>query len=385
MSTDEIDRKFMARAIEIAARGRGVVEPNPMVGCVVVQDGARLGEGWHGRFGGPHAEVNALRDAGKCAGATMYVSLEPCSHHGKTPPCTEAIIGAGIRRIVVALQDPFERVAGSGIEQLESAGLQVELGLMEDEARYLNAPFLKLVQRGRPWAIAKWAMTLDGKIASRTGYSQWISSEASRAVVHQLRGRVDAVMVGSGTAAADNPLLTARPPGPRTATRVVVDSRASLSPDSQLVRTATEVPVLVATSVDAPEKKMQQLSGAGCEIVVCEGETHSDRLEYLLEELGHRRMTNLLVEGGGHLLGNLFDVGEVDEVHVFIACKLVGGAEAPSPIGGRGVAEIGEAMAIADPQVELTGGDLHVHGRTRKNDSAGRHRRSWIRQNSAGS
>lgn len=363
MPTDEIDRKFMARAIEIAARGQGTVEPNPMVGCVIVRDGHRVGEGWHREFGGPHAEVDALSNAGECGGATMYVSLEPCSHHGKTPPCTHTIISAGIRRVVVAHADPFESVAGSGIQRLAAAGLQVDVGLMEDEARYLNAPFLKLVERSRPWVIAKWAMTLDGKIASRTGHSQWISGEASRAIVHQLRGRVDAVMVGSGTATADDPLLTARPPGPRVATRVVVDSRASLSTDSRLARTASESPVLVAVSENASQEKTRALSAAGCKILVCEGETHQQRLESLLIELGRRRMTNLLVEGGGRLLGNLLDLGAIDEVHAFIAARLVGGAEATSPIEGRGVAEIGEALTIADPQVELIDGDLHVHGR----------------------
>jgi diaminohydroxyphosphoribosylaminopyrimidine deaminase/5-amino-6-(5-phosphoribosylamino)uracil reductase len=335
-----------------------------MVGCVIVRDGQKLGEGWHREFGGPHAEVDAVSDAGDCGGATMYVSLEPCSHHGKTPPCTDAIIAAGICRVVVAHQDPFENVAGSGIRRLASAGLQVDVGLMEDEARYLNAPFLKLVEHGRPWVIAKWAMTLDGKIASRTGHSQWISGEASRALAHQLRGRVDAVMVGSGTAATDDPLLTARPPGPRVATRVVVDSRASLSTDSRLVRTAEDAPVLVAASENAPQEKTRALSDAGCEVVICAGETHQQRLDYLLDELGRRRMTNLLAEGGGRLLGNLLDVGAIDEVHAFIAAKLVGGAEATSPIEGRGLAEIGQALTIAEPQVELIDGDVHVHGRT---------------------
>jgi diaminohydroxyphosphoribosylaminopyrimidine deaminase/5-amino-6-(5-phosphoribosylamino)uracil reductase len=234
---------------------------------------------------------------------------------------------------------------------------------MQKEAEYLNAPFLKLVRRGRPWVIAKWAMSLDGKIASRTGHSRWISSEASRTLVHQLRGRVDAVMVGSGTVAADDPLLTARPPGPRVATRIVADSRASLRGGSQLVRTAREVPVLVATSASAPTGKLHELSGAGCEMVVCEGETHRQRLEYLLDELGRRRTTNLLVEGGGRLLGSLADLGEIDEVHVFIAARLVGGAEAPSPIGGEGVARICDALAIAAPQMEWIGGDVYIHGR----------------------
>src|SRR5262245_15622465 len=260
----------MARALELASRGEGYVEPNPMVGCVVVQGGEVVGEGWHQKFGGPHAEVEALRVAGaRARGATMYVTLEPCCHHGKTPPCTEAIIAAGIARVVCAQRDPFEQVAGQGIEALKAAGIDVDVGTLEAEAKRLNAPYLKLVTTGRPWIIAKWAMTLDGKIATRAGDSRWISGEASREIVHGLRGRMDGVMVGRGTAQRDDPLLTARPPGPRTATRIVVDSRASLSLESQLIRSVGDAPVLVTVGSDAPQENIDRLTAAGCEVVVC--------------------------------------------------------------------------------------------------------------------
>ncbi|MDZ7615653.1 MAG: bifunctional diaminohydroxyphosphoribosylaminopyrimidine deaminase/5-amino-6-(5-phosphoribosylamino)uracil reductase RibD, partial [Patescibacteria group bacterium] len=232
----ELDRWHMSRALELAARGQGFVEPNPMVGCVIARGAELIGEGWHRRYGGPHAEIEALHLAGpRAAGATMYVTLEPCCHHGKTPPCTEAILRAAPARVVIAQRDPFPAVAGKGIARLQAAGIQVDVGLAEAEARELNAPYLKLLGTGRPWVMAKWAMTLDGKLATRTAESQWISGPESREIVHQLRGRVDAVIVGRGTAEHDNPALTARPPGARSATRIVLDSGASLSLDSQLV------------------------------------------------------------------------------------------------------------------------------------------------------
>jgi diaminohydroxyphosphoribosylaminopyrimidine deaminase/5-amino-6-(5-phosphoribosylamino)uracil reductase len=360
----EFDAVHMARALELAARGEGLVEPNPMVGCTVVRDGETVGEGFHARFGGPHAEVEALRVAGpRAEGATAYVTLEPCCHHGKTPPCTTALIQAGVRRVVVAQRDPFPKVAGRGIAALTAAGIAVEVGLQEEAARELNAPYLKLLRTGRPWVIAKWAMTLDGKLATHQGDSRWISCEASRAIVHRLRGRVDAILVGRGTAAADDPLLTARPAGPRVAARIVLDSRASLSPDSQLARTAREAPVIVAASEEAPSQACQQLSRAGCEVLVCQGADRAQRLAWLLDELGRRRMTNMLVEGGAELLGSLFEARQIDEAHIFIAPRLVGGHDAPTAIGGAGVDLMPQAVAIANPVVERSGSDVYLHGR----------------------
>ena len=238
----------MRRAVELAERGRGHVEPNPLVGAVIVRDGQIVGEGWHKKFGQAHAEVNAFTSAGEAArGATLYVTLEPCCHHGKTPPCTDAVIRAGIARVVAALQDPFPQVAGQGAALLRAAGIPIEFGVCAKEARRQNAPYLKLLATGRPYVHAKWAMSLDGKIATRTGDSQWISNETSRRRVHELRGRMDGILVGIGTALADDPLLTARPPGPRTACRVILDSKGRLPITSQLVRTAAQVPTLIVT------------------------------------------------------------------------------------------------------------------------------------------
>ena len=340
-----------------------------MVGCLVVKGAEIIGEGWHRQFGGPHAEVEALRLAGKrAAGATMVVTLEPCCHQGKTPPCTKTIIEAGIRRVVVAQRDPFPRVDGGGVAELEAAGIEVEVGLLEDEARRLNAPYLKLLETGRPWVIAKWAMTLCGKIATRSAESRWISGPQSRAIVHELRSRVDAIIVGGRTARLDDPLLTARLEDPqatpsRTALRVVLDTHASLSSDSQLLRTAGETPLLVAVGEASAADDRKRLQAAGCEVFVCEGESHHQRLDMLLLEFGRRRMTNVLVEGGGRLLGSLFDAGHVDEVHAFIAPKIVGAADAPSPVAGIGLAEILQAATLVEPVIRQVGDDVYVWGR----------------------
>jgi diaminohydroxyphosphoribosylaminopyrimidine deaminase/5-amino-6-(5-phosphoribosylamino)uracil reductase len=357
----DTDDHWMRRALELAERGRGYVEPNPLVGAVVVRDGRAVGEGWHQRYGQAHAEVNALAAAGDAAaGATLYVTLEPCCHHGKTPPCTEAVLRAGIRRVVAAMPDPFPQVAGRGADRLRTAGVQVEFGVGKAEARRLNAPYLKLLTTGRPYVHAKWAMTLDGKIATRTGDSRWISNEASRRRVHQLRGRMDAILVGLGTVRADDPLLTARPPGPRTPVRIVLDSRGSLPADCQLVRTAREVPVLVATA--GPAMRADELRGLACEVLSLPAAEGRTDVLALLDELGRRRMTNLLVEGGSSVLGSFLDAQEIDEVHVYISPRLAGGAEARTPIGGRGVERMAEALKLAEWQVEIVEGDVALQG-----------------------
>lgn len=364
MTTSSPDEQFMQRALELAARGQGFVEPNPMVGCVIVQDGRIAGEGWHERFGGPHAEVNAIRAAGeRTRGATMYVTLEPCCHQGKTPPCSRAVIESGVKRVVIAQRDPHARVDGGGLKELREAGLEVELGILEQQAKWLTAPYLKLLEKGHPWVIAKWAMSLDGKIATSTGDSKWISNEQSRAVVHQLRGRMDAILVGRGTVEADDPLLTARPPGPRTATRVVLDSKASISLDSQLVRTAKETPVLIAATSDAPAEKVARLKQLGCDVFQPGHDNQYHQLGTILSHLGSRQMTNILVEGGATLLGTLFFARWVDEVHVFVAPKIIGGEQAPTAVAGVGVERIVDSLQLASPVVEQLGGDVHIHAR----------------------
>jgi diaminohydroxyphosphoribosylaminopyrimidine deaminase/5-amino-6-(5-phosphoribosylamino)uracil reductase len=362
------DSQYMDRALALAAQGIGCVEPNPPVGCVIVRDGQIVGEGFHQQFGGPHAEANALAAAGEQAsGSTVYVTLEPCRHQGKTPPCTKALIAARVKRVVAAVTDPFAEVSGRGVAELQAAGIPCEVGVRAAEANWLLAPYRKLITAGRPWVIAKWAMTLDGKIATHTGDSKWISSEASRRVVHQLRGRVDAIMVGKGTAHADNPLLTARPADSadfkRVAARIVVDSDASLSLESRLLQTAHDVPLIIAVAASAPRKSIEMLANSGAEVVSCAGDNYEARLDFLLRELGRRRMTNVFVEGGAQLLGTLFDTRAVDEAHAFICPKLAGGANAPSAIAGRGVDRMANALSLSDISIEALDADVHIHGR----------------------
>jgi len=357
------DAKWMHRALTLAERGRGWVEPNPLVGAVVVRDGQLVGEGWHQRYGEAHAEIHALAAAGEAAcGATLYVTLEPCCHHGKTPPCTDAIIRAGICRVVAAMPDPFPAVAGKGAELLRQAGVTVEFGVGEAEAQRLNAPYRKLLATGKPWVHAKWAMTLDGKIATRSGDSRWISNETSRRRVHELRGRMDGIVVGVGTIRADNPQLTARPPGPRTPARIILDSQGRIPEDAFVVQTARLTPTILAATERMPQTKRAALQSHGCEVLILPDHQGRVSVDALLEELGRRRCTNVLVEGGGGVLGAFFDAAALDEFHIFIAPRLVGGTAAPSALGGNGVQQMAEALQLAEWRYEVLDGDLYVHG-----------------------
>jgi diaminohydroxyphosphoribosylaminopyrimidine deaminase / 5-amino-6-(5-phosphoribosylamino)uracil reductase len=328
----------MHRALELAERGRGFVEPNPLVGAVVVRDGTLVGEGWHQQFGGPHAEVHALEAAGEAARrATLYVTLEPCCHHGKTPPCTDAIVHAGIGRVVAAMADPFPEVGGNGFGRLRAAGVQVEMGAGRAGAFALNLPYLTLLSLQRPYVHAKWAMSLDGRIATRTGDSKWISGAESRAHAHRLRGRVDAIVVGSRTVLADDPLLTARPPGPRIARRIVLTSAGMLPVGCRLLQTLDVAPVIVATR----SGRGAGLREGGCEVIELPEDNGRPSVASLLRELGNRRMTNVLVEGGASVLGSFHDADLIDELHVYIAPKLIGGDAALAPVGGAGLANVG--------------------------------------------
>jgi len=397
--------EHMLRALNLAKQGEGAVSPNPMVGCVLVKDGQIVGEGYHQVYGGPHAEINALKAAGKNAeGATVYVTLEPCCHVGHTGPCTAALIAANVAGVVVAMRDPNPLVAGNGIELLRKAGIHVVEGEYEEEARFLNEKYLTRVEKKRPWVIAKWAMTLDGKIASRTGSSQWISSDASRLRTHQLREQADAILVGSGTVFKDDPCLTVRLPGKtmrRHPLRIILNSSASIPLESRLVQTAKEFPLLIGIDAAAPLSNVKQLKDAGCEILVLperlqiscshngerrrpdlrsqehgdmsEREKHqkeyeevqksTERLKFLFAELARRGITNLLVEGGGTLLGSLFDAKFMDEVHVFIAPKFIGGKGAVSPMMGLGIAVMRDSLNLNAPTVEMIGPDIYVHGK----------------------
>ncbi len=374
MCTD-IDKEHLARAIELARNGLGVVKPNPVVGAVVASDGEVLGEGWHERFGGAHAEVNAIEACGmaELARATLYVSLEPCCHEGKTPPCTEAIVQSGIRRVVVGSDDPTEKASGRGLGILRDEGIEVVLadGELATSARLLNQAFRKHARVGRPWVLFKSAMTLDGKVATRTGDSQWISGEASRALAHRWRASVDAVVVGIGTALADDPQLTARPDGlqaelERQPRRVVFDSLARLSPTSQLVGAAREVPLTVIVSRAAARSDTDALEAAGVQVLVATGENEPARVRSGLEQLGAGGVTAVLLEGGPHLAGAFLDAGEIDEVRLFLAPLLLGGSTARDPLEGKGVAQISDAMRALSFDCERIGEDLLISARLRE-------------------
>jgi len=366
----ERDAHHLERSIELAASALGHTSPNPLVGAVIVKGGRRIGEGFHAAAGEPHAERVAL---GGCeedpSGATLYVSLEPCAHHGRTPPCTDAILEAGIARVVVASDDPTPKGAGRGLGILRDEGVEVAIadGEIAARARLINQPFRKHARRGRPLVIFKSAMTLDGKVATRTGDSQWISGESSRARAHRWRSQCDAVAVGIHTARADDPLLTARLPGvTRQPIRVVFDSEASLSLNSQLVRGAAEVPVILVCSRAAKRTSTDGLRNAGVEVIVSTGPNEAARLADGLSELGSRDVQSLLLEGGPHLAGSFFEAGEIDEARIFLAPILAGGREAKGAIEGQGVELISDSLRSLHTEVERIDDDVLITSRLRE-------------------
>jgi diaminohydroxyphosphoribosylaminopyrimidine deaminase/5-amino-6-(5-phosphoribosylamino)uracil reductase len=374
-SCTDTDKLHLERAVELARNGEGLVKPNPVVGAVVVRDGEVLGEGWHQHYGGAHAEVNAIEACGlaELSEATLYVSLEPCCHEGKTPPCTDAILQAGIRRVVVASDDPTEKASGRGLGILRDEGVEVVVadGELAATARLLNQPFRKHARVGRPWVLFKSAMTLDGKVATRTGDSKWISGEDSRGLAHRWRAAVDAVVVGIGTALADDPQLTARPDGlpadpqsqPR---RVVFDSLARLPPSSQLIAVAGEIPLTVVVSRAAARADMEGLEAAGVQVLIATGENEPARVRSALDQLGAMDVSAVLLEGGPHLAGAFLDAGEIDEVRLFLAPLLLGGSAARDPLEGEGVERISEAMRALSCSCESVGEDLLISARLRE-------------------
>jgi len=366
----ERDAQHLQRALELAAQARGRTSPNPLVGAVIVKDGRTIGEGLHDAAGAPHAERAALKACSEDpAGATLYVSMEPCAHHGRTPPCTDAIVEAGIARVVIAGDDPSARAAGRGPGILRDEGIEVELasGEAAEAARQLNQPFRKHARSGRPLVTFKSAMTLDGKVATHTGDSQWISGEASRARAHRWRAEADAVAVGIGTANADDPLLTARLEGVhRHPRRVVFDSEASLSLSSQLVRGAVEVPVTLVCSRAAKRARSEAREAAGVDILVATGENEAARVRSALDALGELEITSLLLEGGPRLAGAFFDADEIDELRLFVAPLVAGGRDARAPLEGVGVAAIDKARRALQTSVERIEDDLLICARLKE-------------------
>jgi diaminohydroxyphosphoribosylaminopyrimidine deaminase/5-amino-6-(5-phosphoribosylamino)uracil reductase len=365
--TTEQDLRHIERAIELAERGRGHTSPNPLVGAVVVRDGETLGEGYHAAYGGPHAEVSALSDCTRDPiGATMYVTLEPCCHTGQTPPCTDAIVKAGIKRVVVVSDDPTEKASGRGLGILRDEGIEVETpdGQWAASARLLNQPFRKHALTGRPLVVFKSAMSLDGKIATLTGDSKWISGEESRRLAHKWRAEVDAICIGIGTALSDDPMLTARVEGVRRQPRrVVFDSEARLPLDSALVRTAHDVPLIVVVSRASTRGPADALQAAGAEIVKASGGNEQERARNGLEKLGELGIQSVLLEGGPRLAGAFLDAGEIDEMRLFIAPIAVGGRSARVPFEGEGADTIASAQRALSLTTERVGQDVLIRAR----------------------
>jgi len=358
----------MRRALTLARRGLGRTSPNPMVGCVLVKNGRTVGEGYHHAAGQPHAEVEALDAAGVAArGATAYVTLEPCAHRGRTPPCTDALIDAGVQTVVAALKDPNPRVAGRGFRRLRRAGVEVRSGLMADRAAKLNEAFTRHITSGQPFVHLKAAMTLDGKTAAAGGSSKWISGEASRRLVHRWRLASDAVVVGAGTALADDPDLTPRPPGGghhwnwKTVTRVVLDGRLRLPPTSRMLTNPDRGPVLVFTSTRAPKKRVEALRAAGAEVVrVRKGRDGFLDLHRILEYLGSCQITRVLLEGGATVNAAFLAAGLVDRLSIFLAPKLLGGTMSMPLLNGLTGDDLSRAVKLENVTCRRVDCDLLV-------------------------
>lgn len=351
----------MSEALRLASQALGRTSPNPLVGAIIVKDGEIIGRGYHHKAGTPHAEVHALAEAGdKAAGATAYVSLEPCSHFGRTPPCSQALIRAGVKKVVVAMEDPNPLVSGTGINQLRAAGIEVELGDMEQEARSLNEVFIKYITTRLPFVVYKTAMSLDGKISTSAGESRWITGPDTRQWVHSLRNRYDGIMVGINTVLADDPELTCRLPGGRDPVRLVVDSKLRLPLGARIIKSSRTAPLLVATTTQAPSGKISSLEEAGARVLVYD-EPQVPLKEFLLD-LPKFEITGILLEGGSTVAWSMLEAGLVDKVHFCLAPKLIGGADAPGPLGGRGVAKLAEALDLRNLQPERCGDDIIITG-----------------------
>lgn len=360
---ENLDEQMMRRAIELAKNAAGRTSPNPLVGAVVVREGRVVAEGWHRKAGTPHAEVHALNMAGELAkGATVYVSLEPCAHYGRTGPCAKALVEAGVSRVVIAMTDPNPKVAGKGIEILKNAGVEVVTGVLEKEAKELNEVFLKWITTGRPFVALKTAMSLDGKIATASGESQWITNEKSRYEGHRLRDIYDGILVGINTVLQDNPSLTTRlrEYQGKNPVRIVLDSQARLPLDSKLA-TDGAARTIVAVSAKAPADRVEALKKAGLEILTA-GTGMVDAAE-LMHQLGAMGITSILVEGGGRVNFSLLEAGFVDRVYAFVAPKLIGGSKALTPVEGAGFDKLSQAVELVDIKTRLLGDDVMITGR----------------------
>ncbi|MBU7006630.1 bifunctional diaminohydroxyphosphoribosylaminopyrimidine deaminase/5-amino-6-(5-phosphoribosylamino)uracil reductase RibD [Phosphitispora fastidiosa] len=357
--------QHMRLALQLAERAAGRTSPNPLVGAVIVKDGQIVGQGYHKKAGTPHAEIHALREAGENArGGTLYVTLEPCSHYGRTPPCSEAVINAGIREVYVAMEDPNPLVAGRGIKQMVNAGIRVYVGLLEQEAKRTNEIFIKYITTGKPFILLKTAMTLDGRIATRTGHSKWVTAEPAREMVHRLRNQYDGILVGVNTVIADNPALTCRlAEGGRDPVRIVLDSRTRTPAGSRVLTQDSDGPTFVVVTDKASIAGIKSLAAAGAKLVrtAANAQGRVD-LHDLVAKLGEMEITGLLVEGGAEVAASFLEAGLVDKMLTFIAPKVIGGKEAPGPVGGAGIETMDRAVQLKRVNSGCIGEDFFIEG-----------------------
>lgn len=363
------DNYYMNKAMDLARLGKGRTSPNPLVGAVIVKEGRIIGEGYHGYYGGNHAEVEAINSAKESVrGATIYVNLEPCSHYGKTPPCATRLVDEGFSRVVVAMYDPNPKVAGKGIEILKESGVEVEVGLLEKEAWELNEIFIKYITEKMPFVYLKYAMTLDGKIASITGDARWISNEKSREEVHKLRNRVGAIMVGLGTIIADDPSLNTRivEGKGKDPIRIIVDSHCTIPVTSKVLHIESEAKTIIAVTRQADHLKIEAVETTGAEVLVIKDNDGRVDLTSLLRVLGNRGIDSILIEGGGELSYSALEAELVDKVQVYIAPKIIGGAKAPSPVAGKGITLMREAIELKDIKRKILDEDIMIEGYIRR-------------------
>lgn len=360
-----MDSEFMKRALELAEKGSGFTSPNPLVGAVIVKDGIILGEGYHEIYGGPHAEINALNNAtGDVRGATMYVTLEPCSHFGKTPPCARAIIEKGISKVVIGMIDPNPVVAGKGISILRESGIEVHTGVLEEECKKLNEIFIKYITTKKPFVIIKSAMTLDGKIATATGDSKWITNESSRTKVHQIRQRVSGILVGIGTVLSDNPYLTTRLMDVEVShpVRIILDTYARIPLSAHVLEDLDEIRTIIATTALASDDQLKQLKEKGAEILLLPIKDEQVDLEALMIALGELDIDSVLIEGGSRVNYSALEAGVVDKVIFFIAPKIIGGDEAKTPVGGQGKMFMRDATIVKNMTFQVIDEDIMIEG-----------------------
>ena len=366
------NKKYMRLTLKLALQAKGRTSPNPLVGAVIVKNNRIIGRGYHKRAGDSHAEINALNIAGqKATGATLYLNLEPCAHFGRTPPCTKEILSVGIQRVIIAMLDPNPLNCGRGVRELRKGGIEVKIGILEKEARKINEAYLKYITTKRPFVILKTAMSLDGKIATRTGDSRWITTKIARQYVHKLRDEVDAILVGIETVLKDNPRLTVRIETPdsdrqaRKPTRIIVDSRARVPLSAKVLNKVA--PTIVAVTQVAPSRKIVALKKKGVKVLLLKNKNGKVDLKELLKRLGKLEITNLLVEGGGRINAAFLKNGLVDKILFFIAPKIIGGEGAPTPVEGEGIARIKDAISLKNIDIKSFGGDTLIEGYIKDN------------------